>query len=209
VRKNMFYSCRSFVIFAALPLLWGCVGGGASSPLHHFLLDYPPPAVQKQDCSHQTVKILEFASAHAYNTPSMVYASAPFRKDAYLYSRWRVSPGRMVSDYLVRDVRKAGIFGAAFTSRDEESTRFLVEGIVDEFYESDEGDPKAVLAVTVTLMDMQEKELPKRMLFQRGYRVVEPMTQKSAEALAQAMSLSVARFSERLLADICSAVKGR
>ena len=140
MRKFSSYSYRRLVILAALSALFGCIGSGTPpAAIHHFLLDYPPPPAQNALCSTQSVKVLEFTTVQAYNSRSMIYSPSAFRRDAYHYSRWRVSPGEMISDYLERDLRKAGIFGGVFTYRNEESSRFAVEGTVDEFFENDEG----------------------------------------------------------------------
>ena len=210
VGTRMLHLFRSGLIAAILPLLWGCMGGTPPAAVHHFLIDYPPPIPKAEACSAETLKVLEFATAHAYNSPSMAYSSGPFRRDSYVYSRWRVTPGEMVTDYLVRDLRRAGIFGGLFSYREEGGGRFSLEGTVDEFLENDEANTaKAVLSVTVTLLETRTTDVARLVLFQKNYRVAEAMAQKSPEALAEAMSKAVARLSDDLMGDLCKAVASK
>lgn len=202
---------RQMIVVAGLSLLAACIGGGGGpAAVRQFVLDYPAPAARSAPCSPDAVKVLEFTTARGYNSTSMVYSVAPLRREPYLYSRWRVMPGEMVSDYLVRDLRKAMAFGAVFSQRDGEVGRFVVEGMVDEFFENDEGSgPQAVMALTVTLLDTRHQDLTKRLIFQKGYRAQEPMGQKNADALAAAMSRTAARLSQEVIGDVCQAVAGR
>jgi len=207
VGTKMLHLFRSGLIVAILPFLWGCLGGTPPAAVHHFLIDYPPPSPKAEACSAETMKVLEFATAHAYNSPSMAYSSGPFRRDSYVYSRWRVIPGEMVTDYLVRDLRRAGIFGGLFSYREEGGGRFSLEGTVDEFLENAEGTTaKAVLSVTVTLLETRTTDAARLVVFQKNYRVAEAMAQRSPEALAEAMSRAVARLSDDLMGDLCKAI---
>ncbi len=203
---------RQVIAAAGLTLLAACGigGGGGPAAIRQFVFDYPPPQARSTPCSIEAVKVLEFTSARGYNSTSMIYSVAPLRREPYLYSRWRATPGEMVSDYLVRDLRKSAAFAAVFSPRDGEVGRFLVEGTVDEFYESDEGDgPQAVMALTVTLLDTRYQDLTKRVLFQKGFRTREPMGRKNADALADAMSRAAARLSQEVIADLCREAAGR
>jgi cholesterol transport system auxiliary component len=138
----------------------------------------------------------------------MAYKPAPYKIAVYNGSRWRVNPGDMVTDFLLRDLRNSGIFKGAFSYRDDESVRFVLEGGVDEFLEVDEQNTgKAVISLTIALIDTNEKEITKRLVFQKKYRAEEPLTEQSPAALAQGMSTSMKRVSEQLLKDIYSSLQ--
>ena len=79
-----------------------------------------------------------------------------------------------------------------------------------EFQELDEpGGWQADLALTVTLLDTSQEELPQRVVFQKTYRVLEPLPEKTPQGLAQAMSRAMAQVSARIINDTYQAVRSR
>jgi cholesterol transport system auxiliary component len=151
----------------------------------------------------QTVRVGRLAVTQAYNAPNMFYRAEPFRLESYDQHRWRVTPGDLVTDFLLRDLRSAGLFRAVFSYRDAEGARFVVEGGVEEFLEVDGSDgPRAVLGLHVTLLDTSQQEVTRRVVFQRGYRAEEPLSDRTAPALAQGMSRAMEGLSRRILRDL-------
>ena len=68
----------------------------------------------------------------------MVYQPAPFKLQQYQSSTWRVNPGDMVTDYLLRDLRNQKLFKAVFSYREPSTARFALEGEIEQFAEVDE-----------------------------------------------------------------------
>ena len=62
--------------------------------------------------------------------------------------------------------------------------------------------PRARLSVDATLLDTTEREITKRVVFQKTYTVEEAMKDKSARALAESMSGAMKKFSGELMVDI-------
>ncbi len=154
------------------------------------------------------LKVERFTAARVHAGPAMLYRQGPFRRDAYRERRWRVAPGDMVTDFLRRDLRHAGLFRAVLAARDPEEPRFVLEGGVEEFSEVGEGERrKAVLAATVTLLDLSAREIPGRVVFQKNYRCEAPFGQEGDADFAEAMSRAMSQFSAQVIADIASALK--
>ncbi|MBE0556099.1 MAG: membrane integrity-associated transporter subunit PqiC [Proteobacteria bacterium] len=189
--------------------LAGCIGGGASAPhVRQYILEYPPPSVGKVSGTGAVLKVERFTAARHHAGPAMLYRQGPFRRDAYRERRWRVPPGDMVTDFLQRDLRHAGLFRAVLAARDPEETRFVLMGGVDEFGEVADGERrKAVLAATVTLLDLSVREIPGRVVFQKNYRTEAPIGEAGDSDLAESMSRAMAQFSTQVIADIASALK--
>ena len=142
-----------------------------------------------------------------YNSTAMVYREEPSQRNQYLYHRWRVNPADLVSDYLLRDLRSANLFQGVFHHRSNESGRFLLTGDVEEFQEYiGKENHQAIIALNVTLLDTARPGLPERILFQKNYRIAEPIDEKSPAGLAKGMSRAVAMVSKLLLSDISNAV---
>jgi ABC-type uncharacterized transport system auxiliary subunit len=138
----------------------------------------------------------------------MLFSKGPFRREAYHEQRWRVSPGDMVTDFLKRDLRHAGLFRAVLSARDTEETRFVLEGGVEEFLEVDEGESrKALLIAIVALLDLSAKDVSRRVVFQKTYRCETLFAQEGSAGFAEAMSRAMSQLSTQVIIDIDSALK--
>ena len=188
-------------------LLW-CGCGSPPSLVQKYLLDYPAPVVQKAAPLEDTLRVEQFAVAQAFNTTAMVYRTSPYTAENYNYSRWRVNPGYMVTDYLARDLRESHLFKAVLPGDSASKARFSLEGGVQEIQELDQGAVwQASLALSVTLLDNTESDLTKRVLFQKSYQAAEVMTEKTPAGLAQAMSRAMAQLSPRIITDVYQAAR--
>lgn len=193
-------------LIAAL-LLAGC--GKSPVLVHQYILEYPPPALKGTPLA-EAVKVERFAVAEPYNTTAMVYRPDAFKSDTYKYNRWRVGPGHLVTDYLLRDLRAARLFKAVFGPDAPDQSRYLLEGGVEEFQEVDAADGwKAALAVSVTLLDRHYQEIPQRVVFQKNYRILEPLAAKTPDGLAQAMSQAMEKASGEIIMDVYRAAQSR
>jgi ABC-type uncharacterized transport system auxiliary subunit len=194
----------SLAFFLLLLVLAGC--GKPPNLVQRYILDYPSPAVSGSGQIGEVIKVQLFEVAQVYNSPAMIYQPHPYKSDAYQSHRWRVNPGNMVTDYLIRDLRNAGIFKAVLPDGSSGKSRFLLEGGVEEFQETDEADGwKASLALNITLLDLSRRELPQRVVFQKNYRTAEPMPEQTPKGLAQGMSRAMERLSARIITDIYQA----
>jgi ABC-type uncharacterized transport system auxiliary subunit len=197
---------RSGLMLLLLLLLWGC--GKPPLLIHQYLLEYPAPVVRASTPLDASLKVEKFAVAQAFNTTSMIYRPNPYTSAVYHYNRWRVNPGYLVTDYLVRDLRDSRFFKAVLSADNSSKGRFLLEGGVEEIQEIDEpGTWKAALALNVTLLDTSQTEITQRVLFQKNYQTQEPLREKTPAGLAQAMSRAMERLSARIIADVYQAIK--
>ncbi len=189
-------------------ILSGCgLGGKPSYLVRQYVLEYPSPSVDGLMKVNGVIHVERFSVARELDTPAIVYREGPYQRGADPYNRWRVNPGDMVTDYLLRDLRKSGLFKAVFSYNDSEETRYRLEGQVIEFLESKEKDGlKAMLSLSVTFLDLSKRELPESILFQKEYRYVEPLEAQTYEGLAQSMSKAMERFSIQVMTDLSKAI---
>lgn len=195
------------VLLVSLLFVWGCFpGAGPNRTVNYYTLDYAPPVSQGQEIGH-VVKFDRFSSARSYDNASMFYKPAAYQLIAYNYSKWRTTPGDMVTDYLLRDFRQSGLFRAVFSYRQPESARFVIGGGIEEFVEEREADKwNVVLGMYVTLLDMSQPEVTNRVVFQKRYRVAEPIDRESPESFASGMSGAMARISALVMGDVKGAI---
>ncbi len=204
------YSWRLPVSLLVLALAAGC----ARSPIlvQQYILEYPSPAMLRQPQVPEAIKVQQFSVAAAYHTTAMLYRVQPNQRQAYQYHRWRITPGPLVTDCLVQDLRGSGLFKAVFHEDAPDRARFRVEGGVSEILEDDtSGTWNAVLGLHITLLDTRypASEIRKRLVFQKSYRAEEPLPEKTPQGLAQGMSRAMSRLSQQIIADLYQAAQER
>jgi ABC-type uncharacterized transport system auxiliary subunit len=203
---------RSRRLSLLLVLLVAGLAGCGKPPMlvNQFILEYPAPMVGGKAKLPAALKVDLFSVAQAYNANAMVYQPRPYQSQVYNYSRWRANPGYLVTDFLIRDLRASGLFTAVFGPDSSGKHRFTLEGGVAEFQELDAPETwQASLALTVTLLDTQKEELPQRVVFQKNYRALAPLPEKTPQGLAQGMSRAMEQVSAQIITDIREAARRR
>jgi ABC-type uncharacterized transport system auxiliary subunit len=189
-------------------MLSGC--GKPPIVTNRFLLEYPSPVFGSRPTLNESIRVELFAVAQTINSTAMVYLPRPFETSSYVYNRWQVDPSHMVTDYLLRDLRNSRLFQGVFGYQQSGIGRFKLEGAVQQFAEVDEPDGwKAVLAVSITLLDLKEDEITKRAILQKNYRQAELMPEQNASGLAQGMSRAMEAVSTQIINDIYKAASAR
>jgi len=197
--------------FLLTVLISGCsLGAKPSYIVNQYTLEYPSPVPKELTSIGELVKVEQFAVAQTFNTPAMIYKEGPNLRNVDPYNRWRTKPGEMATEYLTRDLRNSGLFRAVISCNDSEETRYLLEGQVDEFLDASEKDGrKAVLSLNLAFLDLKKRDTAEKVIFQRDYKVVEPYSEKTAAAFAQAMSRAMEKISRQIIPDLQNAVKSR
>lgn len=181
--------------------LAGCFGGGRAPAVELFVLDYTPPSFEGLSPIDAVLRVNSFSVSQAFDTTAMVYKKGKYGTQQYNYSRWRSNPADIVADHLLADLTGAGIFEAVLPYSSTHRARFQLDGRVEKFYELNEGTGRAVLGVSVTLLD-NEGGTPGTVLLQKSYEAMEPMAEDTANGLAAAMSRAMKSVSERIITDV-------
>ena len=202
---------KTALIMALMLTVSGCGGlRGRTQILWKYTLEYPSPAVQGLTPVNAALQVKLFTVVQNYNSTAMVNQPAPFKLQQYQNSKWRVNPGDMVTDYLLRDLRNQKLFKAVFSYREPREARFGLEGEIEQFAEVDEqGGRKAVLSVYVTLLDSSQNDASKMVVCQKNYRVTEPYEEKGPAAFARGMSRAMEKFSQQLIQDLHHGISPR
>jgi len=190
-------------------LIAGCAGGGKPKyTVESYLLHYPAPSAENSQPLAASIKFNRFSIAAAYNTTNMIFRDNAYAVDSFNYSRWAVNPADMVSDSLLRDFRAGGLFLAVFSRHDADDGRFALSGGIEEFYlRADSNNKTAVVGLTVSLVDSQEKSTEKKMMFQKKYSREEPLREASPRGYCEAASLAMQALSGDITQDIYAAIK--
>jgi len=180
-----------------------------ANKISHYTLEYDPPqqAAGLQPLAY-TLSVQPFTVAAVYNTRRIVYRDASFKREEYVYHAWRASPGELVADFLRRDLQQAGLFQAVLPYGSSAGGRYLLEGSVDQFLESEMRDLwEAALTLTITLLDGAAVDSSKRILFQKTYSSRTACEHKNPQSFVAAMSRAMAGLSAAVSRDVYDALK--
>lgn len=202
-RKGLFIP--ALILFMA-----GCMGGQPPVRTQYYMLDYNPPGIKETVRLNESLKVERFSVAQFYNSNSMMFRTGSISLDKFPYDRWGANPGYMVADYLVRDFRGTNLFRSIFSYQDTDVVSFLLEGSVTEFLAVEQKDGRrAMLTIYVTLLDLNQTNSAKKVIFQKSYSHAAPCRENSAEGLAVGLSESLERLSRQIISDVYQAVKLR
>jgi ABC-type uncharacterized transport system auxiliary subunit len=193
---------KGAVVF--LVLLLSCFAcSGLKQPgqkIDYYTLEYDPPQVQGLTVLPHVLRVERFSVSPLYNTHQIIYRDRSFRREAYPYEKWRAGPGDLVTDYLSRDFRHAGLFKTVAPSGSRIEPSLIMEGSVDEFFEWDSEEGwKAVLTLSTVLLRHPEPDLSKRIVFEKTFHAVKPCKKRNVAALSQAMSEAMAEVSAQVI----------
>jgi ABC-type uncharacterized transport system auxiliary subunit len=181
-----------------------------SEKIDFYTLEYAPPKVEDLKPIPATIRVERFTVAPMYNSTQIIYRDMSFKRDAYTYREWRANPGDLVTYFLARDLRESGVFEAVSPYGSRIQAQYVLEGSVDEFFESDTDKAwKAVLALSTTLMVDNEPDISKRIIFQKTFRSTRPCRQKNPLGVAEAMSEAMAEVSEQIIRNVYDALEKR
>jgi len=169
----------------------------------HYSLEYDPPARQNRPSVSHAITVDQFAVSPIYNTHRIIYREGSFKREAYVYYKWRANPGDIVTYFLRRDMQQSGLFKAVVSRNSRLQPAHRLEGTIDEFLEWDKKNGwEALLSVSITFMQENEPDISKKILFQKSYSSTQPCRQKNPMALAEAMSLAMSEVSAQIILDI-------
>jgi ABC-type uncharacterized transport system auxiliary subunit len=187
-----------------------CMGGQPPIRTQYYMLDYTPPVLKDTVRLDESLKVERFSVDQLFNSNSMMSRIGPLGLDKFPHGRWAANPGDMVADYLIRDFRNIGLFRGIFSYRDSDMARFLLEGSITEFLSvQQQDDRKALLTIYVTLLDLNQADGTKKVVFQKSYSHAAPCKENTAEGLALGLSESMQRLSGQIIDDVYNAVKSR
>ncbi|MBC2715684.1 MAG: hypothetical protein HF978_10275 [Desulfobacteraceae bacterium] len=171
-------------------------------PIEYYALDYEKPDIEPQPALPITLSLEKFRTAPPYNTNRIVYSKNRFSQNKYYYHQWMATPDEMITCLLARDLIASNRFQAVMISSNA-LTSHQLNGTIDEFYEQDTDSTwNAVLSVTVTLINKNEKDETKRFSFQKNYKKIHPLDQKNPKGLTQALSMAMSEISSLIISDI-------
>jgi len=202
------YAVILISVLAVLTSLASCGGLRQPSPkVDLYTLEYPPPSPGGGAALPRVIRVDRFSAAPPYTTGQILFRERSYELGAYAYHRWRNTPADLVSYFLARDLKHSALFQAVLPHDTGQAPSHVLEGSVDEFFEQDHDDTwEAVLTFSITLIKANEPDVSRRILFQKTYQGKHRCARKNPRALAEAMSLTMAKLSEAVIRDVYEAL---
>ena len=174
-----------------------------SQKIDFYIPEYLPPKMGDLKPLSATLRVQRFTVAPVYNTNQMIFRDSSFRREAYVYHRWRSNPGDLLTYFISRDLRESGLFRSVSPWETELRSRYVLEGSVDEFLEWETEEAwKALLTVSLTLLAEGEPDITKKVLFQKTFSSSKVFRQKNPAGFAEAMSEAMAEVSREIIKSV-------
>ncbi len=197
---------RRLFTLPALVLLAGCVHLSQPAPrVHDYRLDYVPP-VPVGTPLPVTLRIAPFGVAAVYDHEAIVYRNDAYSTGRYFYHRWSSNPGDMIADLLARDLAASRLYRAVQQGSAPLPSDYQLSGEVEEIEERPAASAcTAHLRLRILLAAMRAGATAASVL-QTTYTADDPCPCNDARALAEVMSLGVARVSAQLQQQVYQAI---
>jgi ABC-type uncharacterized transport system auxiliary subunit len=186
-----------------IPLLAGGIifalaACGSTKPMKYYDISYPPIGASSQETINASLLVQRFAGSDLYRDSRIIYGSSGPELGAYQTNLWAEPPVELLRDAMVRGLRSSGRFRSVMTYRSNSQGDFLVTGHLYEFREVD-GSP--IVARLVFDMELRDVKSTKT-IWKLAYNHDEPVSEKSVNAVVDAMSRNVQRSVQEAEAGI-------
>ena len=198
------------ILLAVFSLFFSaCMGPVQQGPTTvYYTLDYNSPNLEKLPPVEAYILVDNFSIAPTYNSNRIIYSEGDFMRDTYEYHQWRANPANMITFFLTRDLREAGLFQGVFSKGSRVRPSHTLEGVVSQIYEKDDVENwQAVLSIDLTLLQNYSDKHNQAVLFQKNYTAIKDCAKKNPAAFVEAMSAAMREISEKISLDIYHGVK--
>ena len=192
-------------VFSGALALSACVGRtpNPNADIQYYTLETTSPLLKDLSPLPVAIRVEKFDVSALYDTDRLIYRESAFKRNAYNYHRWRVNPGAMVTDILVRDMVVSELFDSIRISGSRFAADYVLEGTVEQFLELDQEENwQAALTLIVALIKEATPDRNAVPAFQRRYEAVETCRNENPKAVVEALSRAMAAVSEQIIRDI-------
>lgn len=188
------------ILLVVVQAILGCAS--APPPTKHYRLEIPaaptepesPVEFEALGGTAPSMMVEEFSVDTAYDDQRIVYREGPYVLEYYYYHRWSAPPGRLVAEALREAYADTGLFARvepAWTP----GIPVILRGRVQALEEIDRTKDRWVghVELQLELLDAKTEEV----LWTHHAEEYEPLTDRSPEGLARAVSSALQRVVQR------------
>ena len=191
--------------FLAATTLTACLGGGKSEPTRYYTLAIEninmPSAGDAQNAPR--VQIRKFTVEAAYQRNNIVYRESAYDFMFYDLDLWASRPDNLLTQLVTEYVNQSGLFKPA-EAKPTIKPDYEIVGNVNAIEEVDEGTNRYVhLALSLTFRKVDDANA----LWEGRFDEKISMNGSEPHHVAEAASKLLAKYMERALGEIASAIK--
>ena len=173
-------------------------------------LDYPPPDKEFKTPIPHTLMVYRFLLAPDVESDSVLISRPKGAEKSVRLHRWQDNPADLVTDILLRDLQASGLFQKTVDQLSDVRYRYALEGTLRNLHGViKDGRASAVVELEVVLTDFEAPRAAQKDLLKKTYKVEIPSNNSSAESMLAAFNEGVREISERLRADLHTALEKR
>lgn len=213
----MKYNGLSISVFASLlaavftlgliVVLAGCALWSREMITYH-AFDYTSPVKETQLTIPGTLMVYRFLPAPSVNIDSLVVSQSSGTEKIALLHRWEDNPADMITELVLRDLDRSGLFEKSVDQLSSARYRYALEGIIRDLQGIvTDGKGKALIAIEATLIDFEARVGMEKILLKKLYKIEIPSQDATPDSIIKALNLAVKEFSDRLRDDIRAAVE--
>ncbi|HBZ56958.1 MAG TPA: hypothetical protein DEO88_16265 [Syntrophobacteraceae bacterium] len=179
------------------------------APSALYQLDYRTQPGQCETCFSASVRIWPLEASPPYDQEALVVLVDDTRVRSSSQYSWVAQPGKMLSDWLTRDISQARLFTSVMTAGEHFAASYDLGGHLFVFaWQQHRERWRAVLEADITLVENRPGQ-ERRIVLRKPYRLVgESIAENDAEAFARGMSQLVGDFSAAVQRDLCAVASG-
>lgn len=197
---------RSLVFLVASVLL-GCAFT-TRDVVSYNLFDYPVPRADSTGTLPETVMVYRFLLAPGIDARNLVISREGKESESVYYQRWKYNPADMITDLILRDLDKSGLFERTVGQLSSVRYRYALEGKILNLRGLIKEDKcLAVIEAEVELLDFEAPLGGDKNVMKRRYSIELPCKDDTPEAVVEGLNEAVKEFSERLRTDIRSVLR--
>lgn len=190
-------------------LLFGCAFMSRDVVSYH-TFHYPlPPAdgPNREESVGDTLMVYRFLLSPEIDSTYLELSKPGRHPELNDYQRWKYNPADMITDLIIRDLDRSGIFGHTVGQLSNVRYRYAMEGkILDLRGLNTDGKCRAVIEAEVELRDFEAPLGGDKTVMKHRYPIEIPCEDCTPRAVVKGLNEAVQELSNRLRKDLRSAL---
>ena len=173
-----------------------------------FLLETQPPGTSAQKSSTAILAVSPFSIAPGFQDSGIIYRTGDNQYLSDYYNQYVVSPAAMITSLVRNWLSDADICADVLLPHSTIEPTHILDGNIRQIYVDvrDKARLKAVLEISFVLMKQYRNE--QIIQFSKTYRVIRPVTNKTAKAEIDALNQCLDGVLTKLRKDISGVLQG-
>jgi hypothetical protein len=164
---------------------------------------YPLPPRQSGPSVPETLMVYNFILDSSIEWQALEIMCSQGCEKYVKKQRWQENPADMITELVLRDLAKSGLFEKTVDQLSNARYRYALEGVIRKMQGVvQNGKASAFFEAEATLIDFEAPISTEKNLLRKTYRIETPSADAKPEAIVAALNQGVREFSSQLRSDI-------